>query len=250
MEEQDTPYGEDYYRTGGYAGLNTGLTGQYYWARRFYAGLVRRYSPPDGRVLEVGCGLGHVLARLQDRYETYGIDISPYAVGQAQAYAPRAKAEVMGVEEIGRFGSEFFDAMIAVHVFEHLEQPPAVAQLCFDTLRPGGVLIMATPNLAAPLKASKGDRWFGYKDPTHISMKVPGEWLTMLRDAGFIVKRTFGDGMWDVPYVPHVPAIMQLPIVGLPAIIQTLSGIPMIPVGLSESLIAVVQKPRIRGESA
>ena len=250
MGQQDTPYNEDYYRTGGYADLNTGLTGQYFWARRFYAGLVRRYCRPGGRVLEVGCGLGHVLARLQDQYEAYGIDISAYAVDQARIHAPRAKAEVLAVEDIGQYGAEFFDAMIAVHVFEHLEQPADVAKICFDALRPGGVLIMATPNLAAPLKARKGDRWFGYTDPTHISMKVPDAWLTMLRGVGFEVKRAFGDGMWDVPYVPVIPAILQLPIVGFPAIIQTLSGIPMIPVGLSESLIAVVQKPPARGESA
>lgn len=250
MGQQDTPYNEDYYRTGGYAHLNTGLTGQYFWARRFYAGLVRRYCRPGGRVLEVGCGLGHVLARLQDSHEAYGIDISEYAVDQARMHAPRAKAEVLAVEGIGQYGNEFFDALIAVHVFEHLEEPAEVAKTCFDALRPGGVLIMATPNLAAPLKARKGDRWFGYTDPTHISMKVPAVWLTMLRGVGFEVKRAFGDGMWDVPYVPVIPAILQLPIVGFPAIVQTLSGIPMIPVALSESLIAIVQRPPARGESA
>jgi 2-polyprenyl-3-methyl-5-hydroxy-6-metoxy-1,4-benzoquinol methylase len=250
LDEEQTPYDEDYYRTGGYADLNTGLTGQYFWARRFYAGLVRRYCASGGRVLEVGCGLGHVLQRLQDQYEAYGIDVSAYAVDQARITAPRAKAEVLGVEEIARYGAGFFDAMIAVHVFEHLEQPSDVARICFEALRPGGVLIMATPNLAAPMKERKGDRWFGYKDPTHISMKVPGEWLTMLKDAGFSIRRTFGDGMWDVPYVPRVPAFMQLPIVGFPAIVQTLSGVPMIPVRFSESLIAVAQKPRARRENA
>lgn len=250
MDKQDTPYNEDYYRTGGYARINTGPTGQYFWARRFYAGLVRRYCRPGGRVLEVGSGLGHVLARLQDRYETYGIDISAYAVDQAHIRAPRAKTQVMAVEDIGQYGPGFFDAIIACHVFEHLEQPLDVAKVCYDALSPGGVLIMATPNLAAPLKARKGDRWFGYGDPTHISMKVPADWLTMLRGVGFQVTRAFGDGMWDVPYIPAVPPVMQLPIVGFPAIVQTLSGIPMIPVRLSESLIAIVKKPGRAGGTA
>jgi 2-polyprenyl-3-methyl-5-hydroxy-6-metoxy-1,4-benzoquinol methylase len=236
-------YDEEYYRSGGYAGLNTGLTGQYFWARRFYAALVRRYCP-TGRVLEIGCGLGHVLARLQDGYEAHGIDVSAYAVEQARITAPRAHAEVRAVEDIGAYGSHAFNAMIAVHVFEHLEQPQEVAALCYDVLRPGGVLIMATPNLTAPRKAWKGDRWFGYKDPTHISMKAPAEWTAMLEEAGFRVRRTFGDGMWDVPYIPIVPSILQLPVFGLPAIIQTLTCVPMIPVRYSESLIAIAEKPR------
>lgn len=251
MDKQDTPYNEDYYRTGGYAHINTGPTGQYFWARRFYAGLVMRYCRPGGRVLEVGSGLGHVLERLQDKFEAYGIDISAYAVDQAHVRAPRARVQVLAVEDIvGQYGPEFFDAIIACHVFEHLEQPGEVARICFEALRPGGVMIIATPNLAAPMKAGKGDRWFGYGDPTHISMKVPDDWLALLRGVGFGVKRVFGDGMWDVPYVPVVPPIMQLPIVGFPAIVQTLSGVPMIPVRLSESLIAVVKKPERGGGAA
>ena len=131
-------YTEEYYRTGGYADLNTGITGKYFWARRFYASLVRRYRA-GGRVLEIGCGLGHVLARLQDRYDAYGIDISEYAVEQARINAPRAHANVRAVEDIGAYGREFFDAMIAVHVFEHLEQPLEVARTCYDALRPVSV---------------------------------------------------------------------------------------------------------------
>ena len=242
-------YDEEYYRSGGYAGLNTGLTGQYFWARRFYAALVRRYCR-NGRVLEIGCGLGHVLERLQDKYDAYGIDVSEYAVEQARSRAPRARAEVRAVEEIGRYGTEFFDAMIAVHVFEHLQRPQDVAALCYESLRPGGVLIMATPNLSAPLKERKGDRWFGYKDPTHISMKPPSEWTAMLHEAGFRLRRAFGDGMWDVPYVAALPPILQLPVFGFPAIVQTLTCIPMIPVRYSESLIVIAEKSEPDGTPA
>jgi hypothetical protein len=66
----------------------------------------------------------------------------------------------------------------------------------------------------------------------------------MLEEAGFRVRRTFGDGMWDVPYIRIVPSILQLPVFGLPAIIQTLTCVPMIPVRYSESLIAIAEKPR------
>jgi SAM-dependent methyltransferase len=235
-------YGEDYFRSGNYGRLNTGWTGRYFWARRFYAALVRRYCPA-GRVLEIGCGLGHALARLQDRYEACGIDISPYAIDAAKSIAPRAELKVMPAENIGEFGEDSFNAILAVHVFEHLEDPRAVARSCREVLAPDGVLIMGTPNLEAPLRGRKGRRWHGYKDPTHISLKPPGEWREIIGSTGLRVERSFGDGMWDVPYVPLVPAKLQLAILGLPAVLQTLACVPFIPPRLSESLIIVARKP-------
>lgn len=243
LEDGPDQYGEQYYQSGGYEGLNRGWTGQYFWARRFYADLVRRYCPPRARVLEVGCGLGDVLRRLQDDYSTCGIDVSAYAVEQARQVAPRSEVQELRVEQIEMFGTESFDGVLAVHVFEHLLEPERAARSVFDILRPGGTLIMATPNLDAPMRHRKGRTWFGYTDPTHISMKTPTEWLSILQSEGFAIRRVFGDGMWDVPYIPLIPAILQLAVFGLPAIVQTVAAIPFIPTRLSESLIVVADKP-------
>jgi hypothetical protein len=106
------------------------------------------------------------------------------------------------------------------------------------------MLMIATPNLSAPLKRFKGQDWHGYKDPTHISLKKPQEWRALLAQAGFTVQRSFGDGLWNVPYVKYVPAPLQLAFFGWPAAIQTLAGRPLIPVALSESLIVIAEKPR------
>ncbi len=57
-----------------------------WWSAFFYARLVRRYARPTMppiRVFEIGCNFGLVLAHLERDYETYGVDISEYALPSA-----------------------------------------------------------------------------------------------------------------------------------------------------------------------
>jgi SAM-dependent methyltransferase len=78
-----------------------------------------------------------------------------------------------------------FDAIAAFHVVEHLADPARVLAECSRATRTGGLLIYATPNPKAPFAERKGDRWYGRRDPTHISLKEPEEWLRLTRDAGY-----------------------------------------------------------------
>jgi ubiquinone/menaquinone biosynthesis C-methylase UbiE len=216
---------------------------QYYWARRFYAQLVKRYGAKGGRLLEIGCGLGHALARLEDDFQTVGTDVSEYAVAEARKVATKSELRQLSAEQIDQFGPDAFDVILALHVFEHVERPEDVFAKCFGALRKDGALIMATPNMASPWVKRKGQRWFGYTDPTHISMHQPATWYKMLDEAGFTLQKAFGDGWWDVPYLPVIPGILQLPFFGFPAIVQTVTAIPFIPVRYGESLIVVARRP-------
>ncbi len=233
---EGTSYGESFF--GGYRGRFN----QYWFARRFYASLIRRYAK-SGKVLEMGCGLGDVLARLEDDFETHGIDVSDYAIERAKLHTPKSSLRVAKVEQIGELPGPF-DVIAAFHVVEHLEDPFAVLELCARMTKPGGLLVIATPNTDAPFARKKGARWFANTDPTHISLKSADEWLALVRRAGYRVRRSFSDGMWDVPYVPLIPAKIQLLMFGWPAMIQTVTTLPIIPVGSGESLICVAERER------
>jgi SAM-dependent methyltransferase len=232
----DDAYGRDFYQAYG------GLLNQYWWARRFYASIIRRYAS-GGKLLEIGCGLGHVLARLEDSFDTYGIDVSDYAIDQARENTPKSRLEVAPAEAVASLDGPF-DAIAAFHVVEHLSEPGHVLQECARSTRLGGTLIFATPNPDAPFAERKGDRWYGRRDPTHISLKPPEEWRRITEDAGYSIRRTFGDGLWDVPYVPVVPSIVQLGVFGAPMALQTLAGVPFIPVRFGEALIVIAEKDR------
>ncbi len=234
-------FDKTYFSSGNYSGLKAGPLGKYFWSRRFYANLVLQ-ERRGGRLLEVGCGLGHLLRRFQDRFEAYGVDLSPYSVDQSAKTAPRARVRQLAAEDIDEFEPDFFDALVSIHVIEHLAEPEDFVRKTRRILRPGGLFFMVTPNLGAPLRGWKGQEWQGLRDETHISLKYPDEWLTMLRRNGFSIKKAFGDGMWDIPYVKHLPNAVQWPVFALPAAIQVLLSKPFIPVRLSESLVCVAVK--------
>jgi SAM-dependent methyltransferase len=243
----ESPFDDTYFARGPYAEVSFRRFGQYWWSTRFYALLALRYGPPSGRLLEVGCGLGHLLARLQHRYSVYGIDINSWALERAAETAPGAVLKEGSAEDLSHFEESDFDLLIAKHVLEHLSNPEAAVAEFGRVLAPGGVAILATPNLDSPMRARKGDRWIGYKDPTHISLRRPQEWLDVLQSAELQPIRVISDGFWDPPYVAWLPRILQRIMFGLPGGFQAVVGLPLLPLRWGESMIVVARKRRNGG---
>ncbi|MDX1991349.1 MAG: methyltransferase domain-containing protein, partial [bacterium] len=117
-------YTRKYFEKWNYADRGLGRFSMYWFARRYYAALVRRYAPQGGRLLELGCGLGHLLGLLQDEFQCVGIDLIDYSIEQTRINAPKAEAYQMDVGEIGqRFEAGTFSAVVALHLVEHLPDP-------------------------------------------------------------------------------------------------------------------------------
>jgi ubiquinone/menaquinone biosynthesis C-methylase UbiE len=239
---ESSPFDEAYFSSGTYEKVSFRAGSQYWWSNRFHAILVRRYGPPRGRLLEVGFGLGHLLARLEPPYETYGLDVNPWALEKAVEVAPRARLRQGSAQDLGAFTDGFFHVVVAKHVVEHLEQPQAAIREFARVTAPGGLAIVSTPNLDSPMRRRKGKEWIGYRDRTHISLHTPDEWLEMLKEAGFRARRVFSDGFWDPPYVRGFPVALQKLIFGLPGGLQAIAGVPVLPVRWGESVILILQK--------
>jgi len=241
-ESRDHPFNEDYFSTGPYAQVNFARYSQYWWSNRYYAQLARRHGPSQGRVLELGCGMGHLLAWLSDRYHVFGCDINPWALSQARRNVPQGDFLLLSGNEPYAFPEAAFDIVIAKHVVEHLSHPEQAIAEMSRVLKAGGVLILVTPNLSSPMRKRKQDKWIGYKDPTHISLKPPEEWLTALRLHRLHPRRVFSDGFWDAPYIPFIPTSLQKLFFGAPGGLQAILGWSIIPLHMGESLIVLAEK--------
>jgi SAM-dependent methyltransferase len=245
MSEQRSrqhPFNEDYFSTGPYAGVDFARYSQYWWSNRYYALLARRYGPPQGRVLELGCGMGHLLTWLTDRYHVFGCDINPWALSQARNNVPNGQYVLLSGDEPYAFPEAVYDIVIAKHVVEHLKQPELAIAEMSRVLKTGGLLILVTPNLSSPMRKRKKANWIGYKDPTHISLKLPQEWLASLRLHGLQPRRVFSDGFWDAPYIPLIPTPLQKLFFGAPGGLQAILGWSIIPLRMGESLIILADK--------
>lgn len=236
------PFDETYFKSGAYANVSFSRFSQYWWSNRFYALLARRRGPRGGNVLEVGCGLGHLLARLAGRYRVFGVDVNAWALSQARRNVPNGHFALLSAEDLRPFPDGLFQIVIAKHVLEHLPRPErAVAEMA-RVLAPGGLYLMATPNLDSLSRGLKKERWIGFADPTHVSLKPPAEWLAMLGACGLRPQAVFSDGFWDAPYLPVIPASFQKVLFGGPGGLQAILGWSIIPLRMGESMIVLAGK--------
>ena len=103
-------------------------------AYRLCAGLL-----PQGRTLDLGCGIGHSYEELAPR-ETVGVDIDSDALeGQDR------ETHAADMRELP-FGDRAFDSVLSVQSIEHVPDPERVLAEVRRVLRPGGVAVFVTPN--------------------------------------------------------------------------------------------------------
>lgn len=241
-------YGEKYFQSYNYADRPLGRFSMYAFARRFYAGLVRFYTKEitTGRLLEMGCGLGHLLALLENDFDTYGFDIAHYAAVSSKLNSPESMLLMASADQQDLFKQEVFTAVIALHLVEHLQDPQAAIRDVKRMLIPGGIFLFATPNPSYRMRKYKleSDKPDAIdKDPTHINVHKPETWVKWVVESGFEVIKTGGDGLWDVPYLPVVPRQIQFVLFGLPSLVQVLMKRIIIPVNNGVNLIVVARKP-------
>ena len=125
------------------------------WMRRFYPrdrgwrdgtqglhALCAASIPKGGSILEIGCGPGNPTSRhLATLGELHGLDPDP------QAQSNESLASFARLEG-ARFPYEdaTFDACVSNFVLEHVEHPESHLAEVRRVLRPGGALILRTPN--------------------------------------------------------------------------------------------------------
>lgn len=157
-----------------------------------------------GRLLDVGCGGGRFLRRMQKRgWHVVGTDFD--------AQAARKVSTRYGIEthvgDLPQCGlpAASFDAVTLSQTIEHLYDPKATLQECLRLLKPGGLLVMTTPNAASLGAREFGACWRGWEAPRHLQLFTVASLEALTRQAGFdvIAARTCSAGSAVVYRVSH-----------------------------------------------
>jgi len=141
-----------------------------------------------GRLLDVGCGNGQFLARMRELgWEVMGVEPDPEAVRIARE---RFGLEVVqGTLEEAGLSEGSFDVITMNHVIEHVPDPVATLSECRRLLRPGGKLIVVTPNTRSLGRRLFGEHWRGWEVPRHLFVFSPRSLRACAERAGLTVRR-------------------------------------------------------------
>ena len=112
-------------------------------------GQIEKYLPAPSRVVDLAAGegafsvklkeLGHQVQAIdgsRDYWKASGIDL------QVQNLDSEFAEKILN-------GDNKFDAVVAIEIIEHLENPFRFARECAKLLNPGGLLFLTTPNVEA-----------------------------------------------------------------------------------------------------
>lgn len=100
------------------------------------------------RVLDVGCSTGYLAERLHQRGATVvGLDLDERAAEQARQFCEAVHVGDVETMELP-FAPASFDAILCGDLIEHLRDPQAFLERVRPLLKPGGRLVLSTPNIA------------------------------------------------------------------------------------------------------
>ena len=137
-----------------------------------------------GRLLEIGCGAGFFLkAAERNGWDASGIELSAagstFAVERLGLRVRREQAEHLS------FPDGSFDIVAMFDVIEHVLDPRAILQAAHRGLRPGGIILISTPNLNALSRSALGLSWAVLSPGEHLYYFSEATLARLLERCGF-----------------------------------------------------------------
>jgi SAM-dependent methyltransferase len=157
------------------------------------AALISRFAKPPGACIDVGCGIGALVAQMAKLgWTSRGFDGDPDIV--------KYGTSVLGADITRGTLSDFFasdisaDVLMLSHVLEHLGDLRGTVRKIVDHLRPGGYLFIEVPNeLAIP----KGDM------ESHLHFFSRQSLTSLLSSSGLDVNREVSQPAWLAQSAPE-----------------------------------------------
>jgi 2-polyprenyl-3-methyl-5-hydroxy-6-metoxy-1,4-benzoquinol methylase len=141
----------------------------------------------EGRLLDVGCGSGAFLANMQSLgWRVEGVDFDAAAAANA---ARKGLNVHVGSLADQRFTDDAFDAITMSHFIEHVHEPRALLEECLRILRPGGRVVIVTPNSRSYGHSRYGRNWMHLDPPRHLHLFDARNLTVLAETAGFQVDR-------------------------------------------------------------
>lgn len=162
----------------------------------------------DFRVLDAGCGEGHLIEKLHACNSTHacvGADLTPVALEKARQRCPFAEFHEENLLHMS-FDDASFDVVVCTEVLEHIAGYEAVVAELERVLKPGGHLILTFPNevLWTAARFLLGRQ--PVKVPDHVNVLSPRQ-IDRLTDMKLVSVRNLPFGL---PFFVSLGCLMKL----------------------------------------
>ena len=115
----------------------------YYRTDRWEYDVSQAYINKNSNVLEIGCGRGYFLKRLEEKgvKQAVGLDFNNEAIK-----SKITKFDILSKDLRGFESQQLFDVICSFQVLEHISDPMSFLEDCKSALNNGGLLILSVPN--------------------------------------------------------------------------------------------------------
>jgi len=181
---------------------------------RWRLDLIRKVRS-GGKLLEIGCARGDFLSVAREAFDARGVEPNPDLAESASHIVPVHRDIIERTPWTG------FDVIATFHVIEHVDSPRSFVHAAAQRLKPGGLLVIETPNIDSfPFRFLKG-KWRQFI-PEHYYFFTPRTMTRLLSDHGLRVEKHVSIGKHAsldlitnrlsryLPWLPHVNGFSQL----------------------------------------
>lgn len=177
-----------------------------------FAEWIRATAPDaDTRILDAGCGAGHLLRQLHEVGFWSLTDVDPYIAGDFED----APGLVRLKRTLGAATGEF-ELVMLHHSFEHMEDPVGAARDLARLTSPDGTILIRIPDVDCTARRAYGTDWVQLDAPRHLFVHTRDSMSRVAELAGLRIERVVYDltgfQFWgseqyrrDIPLSPSGP---------------------------------------------
>ncbi len=163
----------------------------------------------DSRILDIGCGAGGLLLKLQREGFRSLLGADPFIEAEID-YGNGVRVLKRGIDELD--GS--FDFVMLHHSFEHMRDPAGTLAQLGRTVAPGGTLLLRIPVADCYARRKYGVHWAGWDAPRHLYLHTVKSMHVLASASGFEILDVAYDSWYQqfvsselylrgVPYAQH-----------------------------------------------
>lgn len=144
-----------------------------------------QYYPRKGKLLDVGAATGVFMKLAKDRsWDVEGLEVSEWAKEEAKK---KGLSVVRGKLTNSIFKPESFDVVTMLDVIEHMSEPLDDLIAAHQVLKPGGLVLINTPDTESLAAKTSGKLWPIFVPPEHLFYFNKNNLANLLKKSGFEV---------------------------------------------------------------